>query len=200
MTGAAAISEANREALGRLPYLFRYATARQVLNERRLRELLEGGLLVRVERGVYRKAVDSDADDLVVVSAKAPRATLCLRSALGRHGLIDDIPTSYDLALPRGTWAPAVGAPVTWHHFDARTFDVGRQELQIGPDHRIGLYEPERTIVDAYRMRGLEGPELGTEALRRWLRAGGQASVLLRTAQQFPAALPSLRAALEVLL
>lgn len=36
------------------------------------------------------------------------------------------------------------------------------------------VYSAPRTIVDAYRMRAMLGPDVANEALRRWLRKGGQ--------------------------
>lgn len=187
--------------LAALPTTFRYSHATRVLNERRLRDLLAAGLIERIGTGTYRKA-DADAGDpdLEEIAIKAPRAILCLRSALARHDLFDDIPSSYDIALPRGTWAPASRALVSWHQFDPRTFDLGRTTLPLGTDASIGLYGPERCILDAYRTRHLEGPELANEALRRWLRQGGQPSILLAMGKSFPRALPALRNALEILL
>lgn len=197
----ATIDEPVRRALDTLPDTFRYSQARQVLNDRRLRELQTSGLIERTSRGAYRKADAEGGDiDLEEIAVKAARATLCLRSALARHDLIDDIPAAYDVALPRGAWSPTTRARVTWHQFDPATFDVGREELPLGAQASIGIYNPERCLIDAYRMRHLEGPELANEALRRWLRRGGQPSRLLMTGQAFPQALPALRNALEVLL
>src|SRR4051812_46134255 len=44
--------------------------------------------------------------DLQAIAARAPLSILCLRSALARYGLIDDIPAEIEMALPRGTPAP----------------------------------------------------------------------------------------------
>lgn len=126
---------------------------------------------------------------------------MCLRSALARHGLIDDIPAEIDIALRRGTRAPALGAPIRWHRFDPTTFDLGRGVLDLGAGQTIGLYGPERCIADAFRLAGSEGPGLGNEALRRWLRRRGSTPAqLLRLAAQLPKAGTSLRRSLQVLL
>ena len=132
---------------------------------------------------------------------RAPRATLCLRSALARHGLIDDIPSTYDLALPRGTRLPALKEPISWHKFATATFDLGRDPLPLTGAISMGIYNAERSIVDAFRLRRLEGPELGNQALRRWLtRRGSQPARLLELAAHFPKATTPLRRSLEVLL
>ncbi|MDJ0337056.1 hypothetical protein [Cryobacterium sp. PH31-O1] len=51
---------------------------------------------------------------------------------------------------------------------------LGRTEVPIdGTDGTIGLYSPERSIVDAYRLGGRDGYEIAPEALTNWLRKGG---------------------------
>jgi hypothetical protein len=78
-----------------------------------------------------------------------------------------------------------------------RVLDVG-----VGRWFRaVLLYSPERSIVDAYRLRHLEGEELGREALKAWLRyRGSQPSMLLQVAAPFPKALGRLREEMRVLL
>lgn len=189
------------DALRRLPSTFRYSNARTVMNERRFRDLLTHQAITRLSRGLYRKADATDGDeDLMVIAGLRPQANLCLRSALARHDLIDDIPAELDVALPRGTRTPTLTIPVSWHHFDTTTFEMGRTTLWLDASTSIGIYSPERSIIDAFRFRHTEGPALGIEALRRWLRAGGQPSTLLRMAAGFRQGTPALRHALEVLL
>ena len=131
---------------------------------------------------------------------RAPRATLCLTSALARHDLTDAIPSKIDIALPRRTRRPPTSAPVRWHAFDPDTFDIGRDILPLTGTYRIGLYGPERSIIDAYRLRHNEGADLAHEALKRWLRRRGWSpATLLRMARDFPKALPALSTALEIL-
>lgn len=169
---------------------------------RELRRLCESGAIDRISRGLYRRADLPPANlDLIEIAARRPEATLCLTSALAHHGLIDAIPARIDIALPRGARFPRTQAPVAWHHFDPETFTVGRSELSIdGTDGTIGLYSPERSIVDAYRLRGLEGYEIAPEALKNWLRkSGSHPASLMAIAQQLPRASGPLRQALELL-
>jgi predicted transcriptional regulator of viral defense system len=193
-------SRLDQEALRRLPTTFRYGEARSLMNERRFRDLLAQHLIIRLSRGLYRKAGAAGDEDLIEIAAQRPRATLCLRTALARHDLIDDIPAELDIALPRGIRPANTSVPVAWHQFDRETFDVGRHTTELDEATRIGIYSAERSIIDAFRFREKEGPELGNEALRRWLRRGGQPSTLMRMATQFRKGAPALRHALEVLL
>lgn len=189
------------ELLRALPPAFTFAQARQGgLSERNLREFRELGRLESLARGIYLRSDAADAD-LLQIAARAPEATLCLRSALARHELIDDIPFEIDLALPRGKRRPATTAPARWHHFDADTFHLGQGRLSLAGGLSIGLYSPERCIVDAFRLRHLEGTELAHQSLKAWLRTRhAQPAALLRLAKSFPKGEPSLRQALELLL
>ncbi|WP_370586157.1 hypothetical protein [Tessaracoccus sp. MC1679] len=87
-----------------------------------------------------------------------------------------------------------------WHSFDRDTFGVGRVEVLIpGSDLRIGLYSAERSIVDAFRLRGEVGYELARDALKEWLRRGGKPARLVELALVLPRAKAPTLAALEAL-
>lgn len=188
--------------MDRLPVLFSYREARALgVSKRQLYRWRDQGVLETVGRGLYRRADAPPADlDLIEIAHRAPEATLCLTSALVRHGLSDAIPAAHDVAVPRGRRTPVVAAPVAWHRFDPVTFDVGRESLSLDEQTEIGLYNAARSIVDAFRLAAGQGPELGHEALRRWLRAGGKPAEVLEVGAHFPRMLPRLRSALEVLL
>ena len=187
-----------------LPATFSYTSARAAgLSDRRLYALRDAGLIEPLGRGLFARAdAVGDADsDLLEIAHRAPQATLCLTTALARHGLSDAIPSSIDVALPRGQRHPRTQAPVTWHSFDPDTFDLGRNDLTLTADLAIGLYNSERCIIDAFRLRHREGTETAVEALRRWLRQpGAQPATLLAMARTFPKAGPALRSTLEILL
>lgn len=188
--------------LATLPDTFRYSDAREQLNERQFRSLIESGQITAISRGLYRKADSIGDDDLLEIAAKASMATICLRSALSRHGLIDDIPAEFDIAIPRGSWTPETNGPVRWRQFDKATFELGRDLLALDDDddHSIGIYSAERSIIDAFRLRHLDGADLANDALKRWLRQGGQPSELLRLSSSFPRAASAIRKTLEILL
>lgn len=183
--------------------VFRWKQARAAgLSQTRLSRLLGEGLIERVGHGLYLQANAPAVDlDLIEVSIAVPRATLCLASALAHHGLLDEIPSAIHLALPKNVHRPKLKAPVRWHQFSPTTFTIGREDLEVAPGFRIGVYDATRSIVDAYRLRHLEGHEMAREALRTWVRrTGSQPSALLQIAQRFPKALPAIRNDLEVLL
>jgi predicted transcriptional regulator of viral defense system len=185
-----------------LPTTFTAAEATQWgLRRRELQRMLAAGEIERISHGLYRRTNGPPLDyDLVEIATRANDATLCLVSALARHELTDIIPTSHDVALPRGAWQPRISIPVRWHTFDRTTFELGRGEILVDDTHTLGLYSAPRSIVDAFRVRRDVGPEVANEALRRWLRQGGKPSELIRITDYFPAAKPGILHALQVLL
>ena len=102
--------------------------------------------------------------------------------------------------LPETATAPATNAPVRWRQFDKATFELGRDLLALDDDYSIGIYSAERSIIDAFRLRHLDGADLANDALKRWLRQGGQPSNLLRLSSSFPRASGAIRKSVEILL
>jgi hypothetical protein len=185
-----------------LPATFTFAEAEdRGLSRRRLQGLQATGAVERIGRGLYRRTDEEPVDHyLIEIAAKAHQPTLCLLSALAWHELTEIIPPVHDVAVPRGAWQPVVSAPVHWHQFDPATFDVGRSEIQLDSTYALGLYDAPRSIIDAFRLRRVVGPEIANEAVRRWLRHGGQPAELMRLTKIFPAARPSVLRTLQVLL
>ena len=159
----------------------------------------------RVERFAHGLLIDEQDGlvdlDLAEAHLRSPLATICLTSALSRHGLVDEIPARHDLAVPRGSHLPALRARVAWHKYDPSTFDIGRQTETLGRGLEIGIYDAERSIVDAFNPRLGLPRDRAIEALRAWLRRrGSQPSTLLRIAQHWPHARAGLVDVLQVLL
>jgi len=174
--------------------------ARAGVDSRTLYRLRDSGHIEQISRGLYRLATAPVADlDLLEIVTRRPQATLCLASALAHHGLIDAIPSRTQVAIPRGQFAPVTMAAVRWHNFDRATFQAGREEMLIpGTDAKIGVYSAERSIVDAFRLRGNEGYETGIEALKEWLkRKNSRPAALLELARTIPRALGPVKIALE---
>lgn len=176
--------------------------SRAGIDSRQLYRLLDRQQIERISRGLYRRTDLPVADlDLAEIAGRRPDATICLESALARHELIDVIPTRTDIAIPRGQRSAKTQAAVDWHLFDRATFPIGRTLLATGDEGQsIGLYSAERSIVDAFRLRGTVGYETGIEALRNWLKLPrSQPARLFAIAQSLPRAIGPLRTALEIL-
>jgi predicted transcriptional regulator of viral defense system len=169
---------------------------------RDLYALRDEGALVELSRGIFRFA---DAEmiselDLVAVSKRSPRGTICLNSALSFWDLTDEVPAEVHLAVPRGSRPPSIDYPPTHVHvFAAHTFELGREQVRLESGEEIHIYSPERSVVDAVRLRGQVGTGVAYEALRRYLRRSGSSpGELLRLARRLRAGGP-VADALEVL-
>ncbi|NES20341.1 MAG: hypothetical protein F6K41_15760 [Symploca sp. SIO3E6] len=167
----------------------------------RLYRLLDEGFLIPLGVGVYRWSEAEPIDlNLVEIAQRCPQATLCLETALARHNLTDQIPSHIDIAVPRESSRIRFQSPVQLHYFDQKTFDLGRTSISIGDGKKIGLYTPERSIIDVVRLRHDHGKELAWDALRRWLKKRGSSPAkLIRLAEKIHGTEKALRAALEVL-
>ncbi len=185
-----------------MPAIFTHAAARaRGVSDRALYRWRDDGHIEQLARGIYAQAGIVADPDLVEIAVRAPDATLCLTTALARHGLVDDIPPATDVALPRRQRPPRTTAPVTWHRFDEETFTIGRDVVPVYDELTIGIYDPTRSIVDAFRLRHLYGEDQAVAAVRRWLnQPGHHATELLAIARHFPTAQPSLLHVLQVLL
>lgn len=187
-----------------LPDLLRYRDLPGLgLTRHRLDQMLAAGEYERIAPGTFLRVggVDDTTAAWMAIAAKKPEATICLLSAAALHELTDEIPRGTDIAIPRGSQPATIRfAPITWHRFARETFDIGRTAHPLPTGLSIGLYSPERTIVDLFRLRHDWGSDLAIGALKRWLRGQGNSpGELLAIAQQFPTARPALLAALEVL-
>lgn len=172
------------------------------VHPRDLYALRDEGLLVELSRGVFRL---SDAEmspylDLVAVSRRSPQGTICLNSALSFWDLTDEVPAEVHLAVSRGAHRPAIDyPPVRVHVFATDTFDLGRDRIRLESGEEILIYSPERSVVDAIRLRGQIGANVAYEALRRYLeRPSASSGDLLRLARRLRAGGP-MSDALEVL-
>jgi predicted transcriptional regulator of viral defense system len=152
------------QPLDSLPDTFTFTQAVAAgLTHHRLYAQRDAGLIEQIGRGLFRKASAAIADlDLIEAARRAPKATICLLSALARHDLTDVIPARHDLALPRGAWHPRLSTHIAWHSFDGDTFDIGRAAIAVDSETEIGLYDPPRTIIDTYRLRNALGSDTVT--------------------------------------
>lgn len=159
------------------------------------------GRLMRIARGIYLPANANPTDwDWIEATTRRPDATVCLTSALAHHDLTDAIPSALDVAIPRGARTPASTGMLAWHKFDPTTFEIGRENFRIpGTEQMIGMYSPERSIVDAFRLRGDVGYELALDTLKEWLRRGGKPASIMQIACQIPRSKSPVLTALETL-
>ncbi len=186
-----------------LPATFSYSQARQLgISAELLYHMRDSGAIETLSRGLYRRADAPTIDwDLLEIAFRSRTATLCLVTALSRHGLIDYIPSGIDIALPRGTRAPSLfSASIRIHSFSRDTFHIGRETIKL-EEHDLGIYSAERSIIDVIRLRHFQNSAFAWEALRNWLKISGNTpAAILKMSKHFRGAEQPLRNALEILL
>ena len=168
-----------------------------------LHRLREAGELTSVSRGLVQLPEGGVGmlSELAAVSARVPRGTICLNTALAFWDLTDEVPEQVHLAVPRGTHRPSIDRPVTRVHvFDARTFEIERQQEQTDADEPFWVYSPERSVIDAMRMTRWIGRDVARHALRRYMaRPRADPARLAELARELGGG-AQLRPALETLL
>ena len=120
----------------------------------------DGGLLIELSRGVFRK-VD------------APTSIVCCVSAAAVHELTDELPPAVQLAVPNGSHPPHIDYPPTQvFRFASATFALGLSEVEAAPGEWVRIYDAARTVVDLMRLRHRFGETLAHTALNRSLTSG----------------------------
>ncbi|QBI20746.1 hypothetical protein ER308_15035 [Egibacter rhizosphaerae] len=85
------------------------------------------------------------------------------------------------------------------HVFDADTFGVGQESLEVAPGEFVAVYGAVRSVVDALRLRHQIGTDLAYGALRHLLgHRRAAAGEVMSTARALRCATPAAEA-LEVL-
>ncbi len=168
------VSDAVRDRLQQLGPTFTAAQARGAgIAPRELYRMRDDELVDELSRGVFRKT-DAPATahlDLIAVSVRAPAAILCLDTSLALHDLIDDIPATVHIAVPRSAHRPAIQYPaVTVSRFELSTFELGLEHFEAAPGEMVRVYSASRSVVDAMRLRRKFGESLALHALGRYLR------------------------------
>ena len=137
---------------------------------RTLYALRDAGTLEQLARGLYRLAElpPLSNPDLIIAAQKVPRGVICLVSALAYHELTTLIPRAVDLALESGSRRPRLSFPpvrVFW--FSGSAWSEGIKVHQLD-DIPVRIYDPEKSVADAFKFRRRLGIDLAIEALKAY--------------------------------
>jgi hypothetical protein len=90
------------------------------------------------------------------------------------------------MAIPRGNWRPKVKyPPIRFYEFRPRLMHLGL-EVSHSPEHRVmRVFNQERAICDAFRLRRIVGKDVALEALQNYVRqrSGRRLDALLKMAR-----------------
>jgi predicted transcriptional regulator of viral defense system len=137
---------------------------------RTLYALRDAGTLEQLARGLYRLAelLPLSNPDLIIAAQKVPQGVICLVSALAYHELTTLIPHAVDLALESGSRRPRLSFPplrVFW--FSGSAWSEGIKVHQLD-DTPVRIYDPEKSVADAFKFRHRLGIDLAIEALKAY--------------------------------
>ena len=133
-----------------------------------LTRLVQAGKLERVARGLYGLpgAEISEHRSLAEVSARVPRAVVCLLSALRVHEIGTQAPFEVWIAIPQHMVTPRLDQPAI------RVVRMGNVALAEGVERlhidgvEVPVFSAARTVVDCFRFRNKIGLDVAIEALR----------------------------------
>jgi predicted transcriptional regulator of viral defense system len=126
------------------------------------------GQLEKAGRGLYRLpgTIGSEAESLSIVSAKVPKAVICLLSALQFHDLTTQLPRRVWIAMPRGSHLPQIDyPPLTMVQFSGDSYASGI-ETHERDQTTLRVYGVAKTIADCFKFRNKIGIDVALEALK----------------------------------
>ena len=134
-----------------------------------LRRLVEKGLLVRVDRGLYlhAEAQVTELHGVAEVMKRIPHGIVCLLSALQLHGLTTEAPHAIWVLIDRNARAPRITSP------KIELVRASGLALRHGVDLRtiegvpVRLTSPAKSVADCFRYRRHVGLEVALAAAQR---------------------------------
>ena len=141
--------------------------------QRVLSRMAARGDLHRVGRGLYTgvKASPSAHQSVIEVTKHAPKAVVCLLSALEIHEVGVQAPFEVWIALPVGTHAPkGTGASIRVTRLSGAAFSEGIETLVLD-GAPVRVYSLAKTITDCFKLRSKVGLDVALEALREGWKA-----------------------------
>jgi predicted transcriptional regulator of viral defense system len=132
----------------------------------------DAGLLEALSWGVYHlTSHDLPAKpDVAAVMRRAPKAVLCLVSALDLHEVGTQVPAEVQIALARALRPPRICHPrVRVVHMSPVSLAAGvEQRMMAGvPVHVFGV---AKTVADCFKYRSTVGTDVALEALQEVIR------------------------------
>ncbi len=157
------------------------------VHPRWLRRLQDEGVIERVRAGVYRprEAPETASQTLFEACAAVPEGVICMTTALAYHRLTTVNPPLIEMAIPRDHWKPVVAyPPVRLHEF--RDMATGVERVRGPRRLELRIFNQERSICDAFRLRREIGKDVAIEALQLYVRqrSGRRLESLLRVARR----------------
>jgi predicted transcriptional regulator of viral defense system len=133
-----------------------------------LPRLARRGHLEKIARGLYssRDFSATEHASLIEAAYQAPKAVICLLSALRFHNLTTQSPREVWMAIGHKAWAPRISSPpvrLTRMSVPALHFGVNEHTIS-GATLRV--FNPAKTVADCFKFRNKIGLDVAIEALK----------------------------------
>ncbi len=142
-----------------------------MLVSQRQRSLARCGDILRLGRGLYGlpDSVPDTHETLIEVAKRAPKAVICLTSALAYHGLTDltdQLPRRVWIAIGAKDWEPKITYPkIRTVRFREPYFSGGVEKHKMGGT-TIMMYTIPKTLAETFRSQRLVDRSVAIEALK----------------------------------
>ena len=133
-----------------------------------LARLVRSGELRRLDRGLYTATsiAPSEHMSLLEVSRRAPKAIICLLSALRFHEIGTQLPSEVWIAIHFKARAPRITSPpIRIIRLSDAVLRYGIEEKEIDGG-MIRVFSPAKTVADCFKFRHKIGLDVALEALR----------------------------------
>jgi len=139
-------------------------------NRMRLKRLVDSGLLIREDRGIYRipDGSVSEQDGLIQACDRVPGGVLCLLTALQFHGMTVQFPHEIWMAIDVWARKPRIKyPPMRFVRFSGKARIEGVEEHRVRGG-RVRVYGAAKTVADCFKYRNKIGLEVALEALKSY--------------------------------
>jgi predicted transcriptional regulator of viral defense system len=151
-----------------------------------LKRLVDRGLLVQRSHGIYEAAAPrmTEHGSIIEIVTRAPKATLCLLTALRLHRLTTQNPFEIWIMIDRKARKPSIDTPaVRVVRASGPCLTKGVQTMRIDSVD-VRVTRVAKTVADCFRYRTTVGTDVALEALRdAWRRKAASMDELIAAAK-----------------
>jgi len=141
-----------------------------------IKNLIEQKAIERVRRGLYRLPPEQLCEDEIFTHdyfdavQAVPNGIFCLRTALSFYNLTTYNPSELDMAIPpTNRTANILTTALRFYRFREPFYSshISTLKTSLFP---VKMYERERSVCDALRMRHMIGEDIAMEALNNYMK------------------------------
>lgn len=132
-----------------------------------LRKLVENGLLVKIEHGIYASP-DKNVNEFWLLGEKYKNGIFSHNTALYFYGMTDRTPLKIDMTFPSNNRVK--NDLLNVHYIKKEYHDIGLTELKLQDNSVIRVYDVERTICDIIRDRNKIDLQIFNTAMNEYMK------------------------------